>query len=66
MKTDYSDELMADVNSLDTASADDFCAQWKQKWRAIAVFAQSVLGWAFPPGGKVLGAMIAVVDARCS
>ncbi len=47
------------------ASPDDLCAEWKTKWRAIAVSAQSILRVLFPPAANVIGILITIADGTC-
>ena len=47
-------------------SLESFCSDWEQEYRGIAVAAQSLLRQFLPAAAKVIGMMIAVVDAFCA
>lgn len=64
MTTDHQASLLADLDHLTSAS--DLCKDWKEKYRGIAVAAQSVLSFLFPAGAKVLGVLISMADSVCS
>ncbi len=47
-------------------STEDFCKDWKEKWRGIAIAAQGILKIFFPAGAKVLGILISIADSFCT
>lgn len=47
-------------------STQDFCKDWKEKWRGIAVAAQGILKIFFPAGATVLGILISIADNFCA
>jgi hypothetical protein len=46
-------------------SSQDFCKDWQQKWRPIAVAAQGLLKIFFPPAAVVIGFLIDLADKAC-
>jgi hypothetical protein len=57
--------LALDAELAKIKSLGDFCSEWKEKWRPIAVAAQGILSFLFPPGAKVLGFLISIADSAC-
>lgn len=46
-------------------STSGFCADWKTKWRSLAVSVQGFLNLVFPAGAKVVGFLISIADSFC-
>ena len=61
---DFSQQMVSDLDAL--KSTQDFCTEWKTKWRALAVAAQSFLNVLFPAGAKVLQFLITIADGFCA
>jgi hypothetical protein len=60
---DFADQMTAELQQV--ASIEDFCKDWKEKWRPIAVAAQAICKIFFPPGAIVLGILIDLADKAC-
>ena len=60
----HAELLSRELDSVSSEAA--FCAEWKTKWRGIAVAAQGILNIFFPPGAKVLGFLISIADTFCA
>ena len=53
-------------DSLDEVeSIEDFCKDWKTKWRPVAIAVQSLLAVFYPVGAKVLQQLINIGDGAC-
>jgi hypothetical protein len=61
---DFSAETIHELDKLKSTA--EFCSDWKEKWRALAVTAQAILQVLFPAGAKVLGFLITIADNFCS
>ena len=60
---DHAGKLAAELSTVQ--SSQDFCKDWQQKWRPIAVAAQGLLKIFFPPAATVLGFLIDLADKAC-